>query len=430
MELEADRKVFDVDFARKQFPFFESDASKQWAFFDNAGGTFPCGSVVERLTDFYCSNKVQPYGGNSVAAAAGEQMDAGRSVMAELLGVPVETVTIGPSTTQNFNTLSIACAGFLSPGNEIIVSEQDHEANIGGWERVTRQTGATLRFWSANAKDGELDLAELEELLSERTKIVCVTHCSNIIGTINPVQKIVRLGHSFGARVVIDGVSCAPHNWPDMLSTGADVYCFSTYKTYATHLGVMYVAPDFLEELTPQCHFFNIEKRWSRLDAAGPDHASIAALAGLGEFFQTLHNHHFGASDKPLNRKASEISALMNQHEMSLCKTLLNTLNQLPVRIIGRSSVAGRAANISLACPTVSSSALVSLLAKKGIATKNGHFYAYRLLRKLGIDTDDGVVRFSFAHYNTQDDTTRLVDALINILGGQAGCDESHLNRI
>ena len=416
MELEADRNVFDVDFARKQFPFFELDASKEWAFFDNAGGTFPCSSVVDRLTYFYRHNKVQPYGDNALATAAGEQMDEGRSVMAELLGIPTETLTIGPSTTQNLNTLSIACASFLAKGDEIIVSEQDHEANIGAWERIARQTGATLHIWPANAKDGELDLADLEELLSKRTRIICVTHCSNIIGTINPVQKIARLGHSLGARVVIDGVSRAPHNWPDILSTGADVYCFSTYKTFATHLGMMYVASDFLEELTPQCHFFNVEKKFARLDAAGPDHALIAALAGLGEFFQTLHSHHFGASDKTLNLKASKISALMNQHEMSLCKTLLESLNQLPIRVIGRSSVAGREANVSLVCPAVSSSSFASLLAKKGIATKNAHFYAYRLLKKLGANTDEGVVRFSFAHYNTKDDVMRLVDALANIL--------------
>jgi cysteine desulfurase family protein (TIGR01976 family) len=417
MELEANRSVFDVDFAREQFPFFKSDASKEWAFFDNAGGTFPCSAVIDRLTHFYRSNRVQPYGDNALAAAAGEQMDEGRSVMAELLGVSTETLTIGPSTTQNLNTLSIACASFLDKGDEIIVSEQDHEANIGGWERVARQRGATLHIWPANAEDGELDLADLEELLSKRTRIVCVTHCSNIVGTINPVQKIVRLGHSFGARVVIDGVSFAPHSWPDILSTGADVYCFSTYKTHATHLGVMYVASDFLEELTPQCHFFNVERNYARLDAAGPDHASIAALAGLGEFFQTLHSHHFDASDKTLHRKASEVSALMNQHEMSLCKTLLESLKQLPIRVIGRSNPAGREANISLVCQAVSSSSLASLLAKKGIATKNAHFYAYRLLKKLGVDTNEGVVRFSFAHYNTKNDVMRIVDALASILG-------------
>jgi len=417
MKQKVDQNFFDVGFARQQFAFFKLDQSKQWAFFDNAGGTFACSSVVDKLTYFYQANKVQPYGDNALAAAAGEQMDAGRRVIAELLGVPRETLTIGPSTTQNFNTLSIACMGFLKKGDEIIVSEQDHESNIGAWERVAKQTGATLHFWRVNAKDGELELAQFEKLLNKQTKIVCVTHSSNIIGTVNPIQEITRLGHSFGAKVVIDGVSYAPHHWPDLSSLEADAYCFSTYKTYGTHLGIMYIAPDFMDQLAPQCHFFNAENPWARLDAAGPDHASIAALAGLGDFFQTLYDHHFGYSEKSLTVKVSEISIIMNQHELSLCKILIKALNQLPVRIIGKASIQGREANISLVSATHSSSLLASSLAKKGVAAKNGHFYAYRVLKALGIDTNDGVLRLSFAHYNTKDDTMRLIDALTSILG-------------
>ena len=178
----------------------------------------------------------------------------------------------------------------------------------------------------------------------------------------------------------------------------------------------MYIAPDFIDLLEPQCHFFNIGKPGAHLDAAGPDHASIAALAGLGEYFQTLHEHHFGGSDKALKLKASEVSNLMNQHEMSLCKQLLAVLNQLPVRIIGKSSIEGREANISLISSRHSSFSLCSQLAENGIATKNAHFYAYRLLERLGIDPNDGVLRLSFSHYNTEDETTRLMDAMTAIL--------------
>ena len=158
-----DQVTFDVDFARKQFPFFESKTAEGWAFFDNAGGTFPCRPVVEKLDYFYRYNKVQPYGDNPIAAAAGEQMDQGRQVIKELLGVPLDTITIGPSSTQNLNTLSAACTGFLKSGDEIIVSEQDHEANIGGWERVATLTGASLKLWTVK-KDGDLDLQDLETL--------------------------------------------------------------------------------------------------------------------------------------------------------------------------------------------------------------------------------------------------------------------------
>jgi len=416
MDNQTDNLVFNVDFARKQFPFFDLNQSNEWAFFDNAGGTFPCRPVVDKLEHFYRFNKVQPYGDNALALAAGEQMDRGRSVIADLLGVPLDTITIGPSTTQNLNTLSIACAGFLTKKDEIIISEQDHEANIGGWERLAMQTGARVQMWTVGKADGELDLGSLEKLLNHKTKLICVTHSSNIIGTVNPIDQIIDMGHSYGAKVIIDGVSYAPHHWPDLSESRADAYCFSTYKTYATHQGIMYVSPDFLEMLTPQCHFFNAHRPWSRMDTAGPDHAAIAALAGLGDYFDILYDHHFGKSDLSLNVKASKISDLMNHHETSLCQVLLERLAHLPVRIFGKTSMQGREANVALISRNHASAMLSALIGKKGISTKNGHFYAYRILKRMGLDMDDGVLRLSFAHYNTMEETLRLVNALTDIL--------------
>lgn len=407
---------FDVDFARRHFPFFDLDPSREWAFFDNAGGTFPCRPVVDKLEHFYRYNKVQPYGDNLLAQAAGEQMDRGRKVISDLLGVGMDRITIGPSTTQNLNTLSNACRGFLSEGDEIIVSEQDHEANIGGWERVAGQTGATLKLWKVNESDGELDLAYLEELLNRRTKIICVTHSSNIIGTVNPIDQIIDMGHSSGAKVIVDGVSYAPHYWPDLSDTKADAYCFSTYKTYATHLGIMYLSPDFLEIAEPQCHFFNAYRPWSRLDAAGPDHAAIAALAGLGDYFEMLYDHHFETSGLSLNKKAAMVSNLMNRHEASLCSVLLERLADLPASVIGKNTPKGREANVALVSENHTSARLSGLIGKKGIATKHGHFYAYRIVKRMGLDPDDGVLRLSFAHYNTMDETLRLINALTEIL--------------
>ncbi|NNK86636.1 MAG: aminotransferase class V-fold PLP-dependent enzyme, partial [Desulfobacterales bacterium] len=179
MDINNERQIFDVEFARKQFPYFELENSAKWAFFDNAGGTFPCRFVTEKMAYFFQYNKVQPYGDNALAQAAGDQMDKGRQVIKDLLGVPLDTITIGPSTTQNLNTLSNACSGFLQPEDEIIISEQDHEANIGGWERVSRQTGATLKLWEVDEQNGELTLADLEAILTRKTKILCVTHASN-----------------------------------------------------------------------------------------------------------------------------------------------------------------------------------------------------------------------------------------------------------
>jgi selenocysteine lyase/cysteine desulfurase len=411
------KKEFDVGFSRRQFPFFDTSESGDWAFFDNAGGTLPCRQVVEKLEYFYRYNKVQPYGDSAIANAAGKQMDRGRQVIKDLLGVPLDTITIGPSTTQNLNTLSQACVGFLNRDDEIIISEQDHEANIGGWERAANLSGARLRLWTVNPEDGELYLDDLEKLINDKTKILCVTQSSNIIGTVNPIGKIIEMGHAAGAKVVIDAVSYAPHMWPDLSRTTADAYCFSTYKTYATHQGIMYVDPQFLDQLTPQCHFFNTYRPWSRLDTAGPDHASIAALAGLEDYFELIYNHHFQDLYLPLHLKAGKVSELMNQHENALCKLLLESLSHLPVGILGRSTMEGREANVSLYSEKMDSAAICRKIAEKGVSAKHGHFYAYRVTRRMGLDPDDGVVRISFAHYNTMEETYRLISALEKILG-------------
>ena len=409
----------DVDFIRCCFPTFEHPLAAKTAFFENAGGSYVAGAVLDRLTHFYTYNKVQPYGASEILNTAGEQMDSGRQTMADLLGIDSADLTLGASTTQNFNSLAYACEGFVTAGSEIVVTDQDHEANIGAWERLCERTGATLKVWQINPETAELDLADFEALLTPATAIVCMTHSSNIVGTINPVEKVISLcrqntgRQNNGTRVALDGVSYAPHMWPDLPGLKPDAYCFSTYKTYGTHMGVMYTSEDFRSQLTPQCHYFNRGYAHKLLDGAGPDHASIAALAGLGTYFSDTHQHHFGNSDLSLYEKARQISALMHAHETQLCKQLLDGISQLPLRIIGRDHVQGREANIALISDKNSSTAMSKHLATKDIAAGNGDFYATRLLGKAGInDLDDGVLRISFSHYNTSDEVDRVINAL------------------
>ncbi len=411
-------KQLDLDFVRQQFPIFQTELGQKIGFLDNAGGSYVVGAVIDRLTDFYTNYKVQPYGANPISNKAGEAMDLGRRTMAELLNVSQDLVTLGASSTQCLNTLSIACAPLVGRGSEVIVSAQDHESNIGGWERLCQQQGATLKIWPVNPGSGELALEDLGKLLTAKTVIVAVTHSSNIIGTINPINQIAELAHQVGAKLVVDGVSYAPHCWPNLDALNADAYVFSTYKTYGTHLGVMVVREDFLEQLAPQCHFFNLPYPNKRLDSAGPDHAAIAALAGIGDYFSTLHDHHFAENENlPLHQKARDVAVLMNQHENELCAYLLENLNDLPVRIFGRKTTGQREANIALSSPKIPSKSLADGLANYDIAAKNGHFYAYRLLQTMGVeDMSDGVLRISLSHYNSQQEVERCVAGLRHLL--------------
>lgn len=414
-------KSLDVAFVKQQFPVFQTPTGQTLGFLDNAGGSFVAGAVIDRLTDFYRNYKVQPYGANPLSSRAGEAMDLGRQTMADLLNVSPDFITLGASSTQCFNTLAQACVPLVKKNTEVIVTEQDHESNIGGWERLCQQQGATLKFWKVDPATGELALEDLEKLLNPATVLVCVTHSSNIIGTINPLAEIGQRVRSVGARFVVDGVSCAPHSWPNLDELDVDAYVFSTYKTYGTHQGVLVVKPDFLELLAPQCHFFNTPYLNKRLDSAGPDHAAIAALAGIGDYFQALYSHHFTDESLPLHQKARLVSGLMHAHETALCDQLLRQLNTLPIRILGRSTVENREANISLTAAKVPSKTLADGLVAYDIAAKNGHFYAYRLLQAMGVkDLTDGVLRISLSHYNTSEEMDRCAAGLRELLKNES----------
>ncbi len=407
----------DLDFIRSQFPIFQTELGQKIGFFDNAGGSFPAIQVVNRLTDFYKNYKIQPYGPNALGTKAGEAMDLGYHTMAKLLNVSINEMTIGASATQNLNTLAIACNSIVTKGSEVIVTEQDHEANIGGWERLCRQQNAILKIWKVQTNTGELVLENLEKLLTPQTKILCITHSSNIIGTINPINKIADLIRPMGIRLVVDGVSFAPHEFPNLDELKCDAYVFSTYKTYGTHQGIMVVRPDFLEELEPQCHFFNESILHKRLDTAGPNHASIAALAGIGDYFEAAYNHHFPNKELPLHEKTRKISCLMNAHENKICSYLLKNIQNLPLKFFGKKTMEGREANISIKADNVSSKSIMKGLAADNIVSKQGHFYAYRLMQAMKVtNLNDGILRLSFSHYNSMEEVERCVDGLKKLI--------------
>src|SRR3546814_8039687 len=174
-----------LSFVRAQFPAFSEPSLKDWAFFENAGGSYACAPVVERLTLFYRETKVQPYGPFPASARAGEEMDEARARLAGYLNVATDEVHFGPSTSQNSYVLAQAFRQMLRPGDEIVVTNQDHEANSGAWRRLA-ESGISVHEWAIDPESGRLDLRELDRLLSEKTKLVAFPHCSNIVAHLNP----------------------------------------------------------------------------------------------------------------------------------------------------------------------------------------------------------------------------------------------------
>ncbi|MGH8129686.1 MAG: aminotransferase class V-fold PLP-dependent enzyme [Steroidobacteraceae bacterium] len=405
----------DLDFVRAQFPAFKESSLEGFAHFENAGGSYACRQTIDWLDRYYTQTKVQPYYAFAPSSKAGEQMDLAKERMAAWLNVGTGELHFGPSTSQNTFVIAQALRRYLKPGDEVIVTNQDHEANVGAWGRLA-DDGFTVREWKVDPKTAELNRKDLEALLGPRTRVVAFTHCSNVVATINPVREFTDLIHKTGAWAFVDGVAFCPHGMPDIKELGVDAYFFSLYKVYGPHLGAMYMRREINAALPNQGHFFNAGKVGARFTPAGPDHAQIAAINGVMDYMDAVADHH-GFKGEPVQARAATVRDLFRAHETSLLQPLLDYLSKHPkVRLIGGIRAAERAPTVAFTINGHSSSELSSKLAAAKLGVGVGNFYAYRLIKALGIDTDDGAVRASFVHYTAKDEVERLIQTLGRLL--------------
>ncbi len=407
----------DVDYVREQFPAFRDPLSSKWSFFENAGGSYVPSNVIERLNHFMTSTKVQPYAEFDTSAIAGDNMDKATNFFAEMINADNDEIIIGGSTTMNMYVLSNAMRSLLSPGDEVIVTNQDHEANVGAWRRLADH-GMVVKEWQINKDTAELEIDDLKALLSKKTKIVAVTHCSNIVGSINDLKSIAELVHQYDAFIVGDGVSYAPHGFPDVKDLDVDFYAFSLYKTYGPHLGLLYGKKEILDTLPNQNHEFLEGDVPYTLNPGGPNHEELSCLVGVYEYFMNLFEHHYPGENPSIREKIHKVNELIAEHEKDIANPLLDYLtNRSDIKLIGKNTITDkdRAPTIAFTMNNKSSKELSSELVKHGIATRNDNFYAWRCLMALGIDVDDGVVRTSMVHYNSLEDVENLINALQKI---------------
>ncbi|WP_291728866.1 aminotransferase class V-fold PLP-dependent enzyme [Leisingera sp. F5] len=405
--------ALDIDFVRTQFPAFAEPSLQNQAFFENAGGSYTCRQVIDRLTRFYTQRKVQPYAPYEASRLGGAEMDEARARLAALMGVATEELSFGPSTTQNTYVLAQAFRKFMKPGEAIIVTSQDHEANTGPWRRLAEE-GIEIREWQVDPQTGHLDAAQLETLLDENVRLVCFPHCSNVVGEINPVPEITAMAHAAGAFVCVDGVSYAPHGLPNVDDLGADIYLFSAYKTYGPHQGVMVIRKALGTLLPNQAHYFNADTLYKRFTPAGPDHAQVAASAGIADYFEALAAHHGHAGTAA--ETGAFVHDLMRAHEVALLQPLLDALkDRNDVRLLGPSIAETRAPTVAVALNRAAEP-VAAALSEYGIMAGGGDFYAVRALSAMGVDPNDGVLRMSFTHYTSQAEVAKLIETLDRVL--------------
>ncbi|MDP3856518.1 MAG: aminotransferase class V-fold PLP-dependent enzyme [Stagnimonas sp.] len=401
--------ALDLAYVRRQFPAFAEPTLQGQAFFENAGGSYACAPVIERLGEYYRRLKVQPYYRYPASAEAGAWMDASYTRLAAYLGVSADELHFGPSTSQNSYVLAQAFRKRLQAGDEIIVTQQDHEANSGVWRRLAAD-GLVIREWTVDPDSGALDPARLDALLGPRTRLLAFPHCSNLVAEINPVAAICARAKAAGVLTVVDGVAAAPHGLPDVAALGADIYLFSTYKTFGPHLGLMVVRRPLLDWLGNEGHEFNAAQPRKRLLPAGPDHAQIAAAQGIADYFDGLDAHHGGGdpADRP-----QRVRELLHAAEQPLLARLLDYLGtRRDLRLLGPADAALRAATVAVQPLRQSPAELAAALARHGIMAGAGNFYAVRLLRALGIDPEVGALRLSFVHYTSAAELDQLIAAL------------------
>ena len=404
----------DLDFIRRQFPAFEVPSLKEQSFFENAGGSYTCSQVQDRLKRFYLERKVQPYAPFEASRLGGAEMDEARSRLAAMLGVEDDELSFGPSTTQNTYVLSQAVAQWIKPNQTIIVTNQDHEANSGPWRRLADR-GVTIKEWCINSETGLLDLEDLRLLLDENVKMVCFPHCSNVVAAINPVEEITSMVRAVGAYSCVDGVSYAPHGFPNVDKLGADIYLFSAYKTYGPHQGLMVIRRELGMKLPNQGHYFNADSLYKRFTPAGPDHAQIAACAGMADYVDEVYQHHFTDKVAPAER-CQMVHDLFRDHEVSLTQPILDYLTtKNSAELIGPTSAEGRAPTIAVKLQIPGEQA-AKKLASFGVMAGGGDFYAVRPLKALSIEPEHGVLRLSFVHYTGPLDVDRLLSALEQVI--------------
>jgi selenocysteine lyase/cysteine desulfurase len=437
----ATEPALDLSFARAAFPALAGET----VFMDNAGGSLTLGSVADRIRDYLLTTDVQLGASYGVSVAASERYASARDRFADYVNAEAsEEIVFGASTTMLLRSVAEAMRPLIEPGDEIVVTNVDHEANIGCWLGL-EAVGARIRFWERNHDTGALELDDLDALLGERTRLVCVGHVSNVLGAIHPIRAVARRARAVGAWSCVDGVAYAPHRAVDVRALEVDFYAFSLYKVYGPHHALLYARREPFLQLANLNHFFydrnsiphklepgnaNYELSWGAagvvdyLEALGA-RSGWASQGGAGASSEPSRGGGLGADTEvsdALPGAAARMAAwaAIAAHEEALAERLLAFLRgREDVRIIGPSTADRtlRVPTISFAHHARSSSEIVSAVDRHGIGIRYGHFYAHRLVEDLGLMDQDGVVRVSLVHYNTLDEVERLVGVLEEVLG-------------
>lgn len=416
--------TLDPGVIRAEFPAL----SDEKVFFDNPGGTQVPRRVIDRMVDYLEKTNANHGGAFPTSLASDAILDEAHRAIADFLNAedPREIV-FGPNMTTLTLSLSRALARELKPGDEIVVTRLDHDANISPWLLVAEDLGCTIRWLDFDVEDCTLQVEHLKDMLTDRTRLVAVGYASNAVGTINPVAEIVRLAHDSGALCYVDAVQYAPHGPIDVRSIDADFLVISAYKFFGPHVGALYGKVELLDRLRAYKVRPAPDDPPGKFETGTQNHEGLAGTLGAIEYLARLgedygKEHLPGLASAYAGRRLHLKAAMtcIQAYEMGLSRELIGVLEAVPgARIWGITDdgeISRRVPTVSFTHERYSPRQIAERLGQQGFYVWDGNYYALAVTERLGLEGSGGMVRVGAAHYNTLDEVQRLGEALRNMV--------------
>jgi cysteine desulfurase family protein (TIGR01976 family) len=391
------------------------------AYLDGPGGTQVPRECIAAMSGYLERSNANHGGAFTASIETDAILDEAHAAGADFLGAhhPSEIV-FGPNMTTLTLAVSRAIGRDLVPGDEIVVTRLDHDANVAPWLAMASDRGLTVRWLELGEDSASVDLASLDDVLGPRTRVVAVGLASNALGTITDVGRVIEAAHAVGAIAYVDAVHAAPHLPIDVAALQADLLVCSPYKFFAPHLGMLYGRADLLERLEA----YRVRPAGAALpgkwETGTQNHEALAGLLGTFSYLESL-GAAYGSSGDRSDRRARLRAAMsaIHEHERGLSLGVLERLGRVPgLRVHGitdAARVAERLPTFSFTLDGHAPRAIAEHLAARAISTWDGDFYAWELVRALGLAEAGGLLRIGLVHYNTLDEVDRLVEALLEL---------------
>jgi cysteine desulfurase family protein (TIGR01976 family) len=407
--------VLDVEAIRSRFPALSRTGAdgRPLVLADAPGGSQVPDTVIEAVSGHYRRGMSNTHGAFPTSEDTDRVIADARAGAADLTGAEPDEIVVGPNATTLLFHLSRSFAKTLAPGDEVVLTRLDHDANVRPWVLAAADAGATVRWVDVREEDVTVDLDSFDAALSERTKLVAFTLASNAVGTIPPAAELVRRAKAVGAMVVLDGVHFAQHRLLDLHGVGADVIACSPYKFFGPHLGLLAARRSLLETLTPYKLVPSSDEVPERWETGTQNHEGLAGLAAAVEYLSGL-----GTGVTRRERLAAAYAAIA-EHERDLARRFLEGIAELPgVRLWGIGDLdrlEERTPTFAIRVGSEHPRRTAEALAARGIAVWDGDYYAREIMTRLGLLETGGAVRIGFCHYHTQDEVDRVLEALTEL---------------